>query len=162
MWKKLLLLGVAVLSGCSVGQPPVVMQIQGLQVGDTLPVDFEKKQFVEINGEEMFISFYTNEKNEFIGFGATFNPRQYDYLVEMYTEKLGTGPHTTKTKTVKNIVGLELQNEISEWVTTDGVLQVHKYGVNFREGMVLYRSEELEEELTSERNHSKDLSRSKL
>ena len=75
------------------------------------------------------------EDSKLIGVVLIFDTACFDTLVRSYTEKFGMSPHKKTSESLTTQGGLNFENQIVTWNTTDGPFTLRKYGSNVKSGV---------------------------
>lgn len=121
----------------------------GLRIGDPLTEEWayshcpaKDKGKTDISCSESIVTDegtiymgFQFEDSKLIGVVLIFDTACFDTLVRSYTEKFGMSPHKKTSESLTTQGGLNFENQIVTWNTTDGPFTLRKYGSNVKNGV---------------------------
>ncbi len=138
---------------------PIVFDIDGVKIGDTLPDNFfnqychhaikgnkevECKKTIELNNIKLSILYFVyNEK--LLAISINYPSSEYTALINTYTQIFSEKPHNKKEEPVLLSTGIEYTNKKTSWNTMSGEFVIEKYGTSFQKGIAYILSNEYEE-----------------
>jgi hypothetical protein len=121
----------------------------GLRIGDPLTEEWayshcpaKDKGKTDISCSESIVTDegtiymgFQFEDSKLIGVVLIFDTACFDTLVRSYAEKFGMSPHKKTSESLTTQGGLNFENQIVTWNTTDGPFTLRKYGSNVKNGV---------------------------